>query len=49
MFWQAFRSLSLLFVLSLVTTVHFVHQEAFLAASDLACAHTVGFGSVISL
>lgn len=28
--------------------VRFVPQEAFLAASDLACAHTVGFGSVIS-
>lgn len=28
--------------------VHFVPQEAFLAASDLARAHTVGFGNVIS-
>lgn len=29
--------------------VRFVPQEVFLAASDLARAHTVGFGSVISL
>lgn len=28
--------------------VRFSPQEAFLAASNLACAHTVGFGSVIS-
>lgn len=49
MFCQDFRPLFLLF--SPVCQQHgvrLVPQEVFLAVSDLACAHTVGFGSVIS-